>query len=71
MSWADDNLIGYDPSDYYEMTENEWEDGIHTDKNGIEYKLTDMTENHLRNTIKYFSGLDTSPLEKELLSRTN
>lgn len=48
-----------------------WEDGYHITKNREKLKLKEMTIEHLKNTIFYFRELeyDTSPLEKELLTR--
>jgi len=66
MSWVDDNLVY--PPDYYHRV-RDWENGIHVTKDGTEIKIESMTENHLKNTIKYFSWLDTSCLKKELKNR--
>ena len=67
MSWADEYLMGsyYDGSDRV----RDWKNGIHVIKDGSEIKIESMTENHLKNTIKYFKRLDTSFLKKELKNR--
>lgn len=48
-----------------------WEEGYHITSNKEKLALKKMTTNHLKNTISYFKKLeyDTSPLEKELLTR--
>ena len=74
MSYAEDegyDAYGYD--DFITKDEREWKNGFHIDKDGNEYKLCDMTENHLINAIKYFKkqGVDVSLLQKELNKRYN
>ena len=69
MSWAEDNLIDIYDEELDSSFEENWNDGIHIDRNGSEYKISKMTTKHLENTIKYFSGLDTSKLEEELKRR--
>mgnify|MGYP001600830983 CR=1 FL=1 len=50
--------------------ENGWASGFHTTRDGDELRLEDMTDDHLRNTIRFFKDkLDTTPLEEELASR--
>lgn len=74
MSWADDEgLDCYSAEDFMNKDEREWEKGIHVDQNGIEHKISDMTDSHLKNTIRYFQniGYDTYILENELINRNN
>ena len=52
-----------------EAREKMWRNGLHVDRKGKTWKLQDMTEFHLRMTIKYFDWLDVSPLKKELKKR--
>jgi hypothetical protein len=68
MSWIDDNFYNLEEPDYYELEEN-WEKGIHIDSNGKVYKLSEMTDNHLKNTINFFKFANTIELEKELQKR--
>jgi hypothetical protein len=49
--------------------EASWEAGYHKTSDDREIKLSEMTDAHIRNTIRYFSDHDTTPLEKELNSR--
>ena len=50
-----------------EVREEQWESGYHLQSNGVRILLTDMTQDHLVNTINYFKDLcDTSELEKLL-----
>lgn len=71
MSWAEDE--GYDAWDIPEYVGNEehWKAGFHYDQSGKEYKLTEMSDSHLYNTIKFFSskGWNVLPLEKETKRR--
>ena len=47
-----------------------WEDWIHYDRQWKEYLLKDMTDSHLRNTIKYFWEIyNVKPLINELQRR--
>jgi hypothetical protein len=78
MSWAEDegidgwSVTDFETEDYLHnnrLRQYEWENGFHTDKDGNEIPLTEMSERHLKNTIKYFAGLDTSALEAELVRR--
>lgn len=50
--------------------EESWQEGLHVTQEGDEIKIKDMSISHLKNTIKYFDGYDTSPLEKELSKRS-
>ena len=69
MSWAEDNNIDCWSEDDISVEKN-WNDGIHITKDGEEIKISEMTESHLKNTIKYFSRVaDVSILEKELANR--
>lgn len=70
MSWAEDNGIdGWDiecttPSD-------NWSSGIHIDSCGKVHYIEEMTDSHLKNTIKYFGekGFNTKILEEEYNNR--
>lgn len=62
-----DELIDYDRIDY--ERELDWQNGIHITRDGTEMMIKDMTTSHLKNTIRFFRSLDTSPLEKELKNR--
>lgn len=67
MSFAEDEGY-YDP----EMVplDTQWQRGYHTTKEGEELCLTEMTDAHLENTIKYFEDIySVEPLKKELISR--
>ena len=48
-----------------------WEDGFHETREGDRIKLTEMTDFHLQNTIRFFKirGYNTLPLERELKLR--
>jgi len=70
MSWAED--MGYDAyslEDLEEWREEDWKDGIHTDRNDNKLKLSEMSNQHLQNIIDYFEHLDTKPLKDELKRR--
>lgn len=74
MSWADDGGIGWgwceeDEDDIQERREEDWKNGIHFDKDFKEWKIRDMTDFHLLNTIKYFKYYNTKPLLKEAKKR--
>ena len=73
MSYAEDEGIDSYWADEISPADNirveEWENGFHTDREGNEIPLSEMTTSHLKNTIKFFSGLDTSALEAELERR--
>jgi len=52
--------------------EKQWRKGIHETKNGALLKISEMSEQHLINTIKLFTEeFNTAPLEKELKKRQN
>lgn len=66
MSASDDLDYGWiDIIPHEEM----WRNGYHETREGEELLLSEMTESHLRNTIKYFCHLDVEPLEEELRRR--
>lgn len=71
MSWAEEN--GYDAWDIPNWAGNEeaWKSGIHYDQNDKEYKLTEMTDSHLKATIRLFGtkGWDITPLKSEAYRR--
>ena len=78
MSWAEEEGIdGWGVTDFEiedynnnnKLRIDEWENGFHTDKNGNEIPLSEMSENHLRNTIKFLDNL--SKLKEELERRLN
>jgi len=67
MSIADYYYDMYDPC---EATTLEWESRIHEDQNWKEWRLSEMTDSHLLNTIIYFNkNVDTTPLQNELTKR--
>ncbi len=49
--------------------EEQWRSGFHITANGETLRLKDMTTQHLKNAIAYFTELDVSPFEKELSRR--
>jgi len=49
--------------------ERRWKRGKHKTKEGEIIKIKDMETSHLRNTINFFSNLDTLPLKRELNKR--
>lgn len=73
MSWAEDNGIdvdyGFNDGVGEGYLENLWREGEHETRDGENIKLSEMTTQHLKNTINYFDSLDTTPLEKELKRR--
>jgi hypothetical protein len=77
MSWAEDNDIDIYSSldeDLYDFAkvhlEEMWTSGFHKTKDGRTLRIKDMTDEHLRNTIRYFSNrCSTAPLEMELACR--
>lgn len=72
MSWLEDNGLDFWEEDFsMEEREDDWRSGIHIDIDGNEHKLSEMTISHLKNTIKFFNYLDTTPLEEELKRRNS
>jgi len=70
MSFAEDNGIDdYSMIDELNNIELLWQKGIHKDKNGNEWKISEMETRHLKNTINYFNMFDTKPLKRELKKR--
>lgn len=49
--------------------ELEWRDGYHTTSDDREIKITEMTEQHILNVMRYFNDHDTSPLDQEIKNR--
>jgi hypothetical protein len=69
MAYIEENNLMAEPESPNEI-EQGWQEGFHTTREGVEMRLEEMTEEHLKNTIRYFEGkLDVSPLEAELESR--
>ncbi len=76
MAWAEENNIDCweveDVNIWYESFEENWNKGVHIDRDGVKHKLSKMTTQHLINTIRYFKyDCDTSELKKELIKRRN
>ena len=70
MSYAEDNGIDdYSMIDELNNIDLFWQKGMHKDQNGNEWKLSEMTNQHLINTIECFSMFDTEPLKEELKKR--
>lgn len=72
MSWAEDEGIDTDlpdPEELRQWKEQEWRSGFHKDKDGNKHLLSEMTNEHLKNTIKFFYRCDTSILQNELNKR--
>ena len=70
MAWSDENVT--ELSDDFFIYEYYWEIGKHKDRKGKIHNINEMSEKHLRNTIKYFKGLsDTSILENQLIGKDN
>ena len=67
MSYTED--MGYFEPNIYELSDD-WEKGIHIDRDGNEHEIKKMTDIHLLNTIKLFKDIfDTSALEEEAKKR--
>ena len=70
MSYAEDNGIDdYSMIDELNNIELLWQKGIHKDQNNNEWKLSEMSTQHLINTIERFKMFDTEPLKEELKKR--
>ena len=70
MSYAEDNGIDdYSMIDELNNIELLWQKGIHKDQNNNEWKLSEMSTQHLINTIECFKMFDTEPLKEELKKR--
>lgn len=71
MSWAEDEGIdAWCDHDMVPRQVQSWRYGVHTDKQGKNYKIVEMTDEHLLNTLKYFvDKYDTSVLESEIRRR--
>ena len=66
MSYAEDNGIDdYSMIDELNNIELLWQKGIHKDQNNNEWKLSEMSTQHLINTIECFKMFDTEPLKYE------
>lgn len=69
MSWVEDELLdSYDIEECIDL-EEKWENGFHIDESGKEYKLEELTTQHLKNIINYFKGYNLEHLKKELKKR--
>lgn len=70
MAYEDYNMdfYPYDMSGVIDR-EQDWKNGIHEDRNGHTHEITEMSDSHLINTIKFFDTLDTTPLKQELKRR--
>lgn len=70
MCWEDKEAdVDFDRFNDDDSREDDWRNGVHTDKEDKVYQISEMTDSHLRNTINHFVRLDTSPLQKELDKR--
>jgi len=69
MSYA--QMMGYDSMEYPEYLSNEsnWENGYHIDQGELRHEIKEMSDSHLLATIRYFSHLDTRPLQREAKAR--
>lgn len=69
MAYIEENNLMAEPEGPTEI-EQGWQEGFHTTREGEEMRLEEMTDIHLKNTIRYFEGkLDVTPLRDELHSR--
>jgi len=64
-------MMGYDSMELPEYLSNEsnWENGYHIDQREQRHEIKDMSDSHLLATIRYFSHLDTKPLQREVKRR--
>lgn len=71
MSWVEDEGIdAYCEEQINPRHVISWKYGKHTDKKGNTYLITDMTDEHLINTIRYFENkYDVTVLRNELIKR--
>lgn len=65
-----DVMWGWEEDSFSEL-ERKWASGWHEDQNGKKWRLKDMTDFHLKNTINYFNDhdCDISPLLKQAKKR--
>lgn len=59
----------YDDPPMHRFNEEHWSNGYHYDINDKKYKISEMTDQHLLNTIDYFNGSNTKPLIEEARRR--
>lgn len=71
MSWAEEEGIDALDVPEYIYNEENWKNGFHVTQDEKIIRLSDMETKHIKNTIRYFSDIDTSPLEEELNKRLN
>ena len=70
MSYTEDNgLDEYSMIDEMHDIEILWQKGIHKDQHNNEWKLSEMSTQHLINIIECFKMFDTEPLKEELKKR--
>ena len=68
MIWEEESEGG-DWGPPFTALEQDWLEGVHTDKQGNTHDIEDMSDDYLMNVINMFEDLDTSPLEEELKKR--
>lgn len=67
MSYTDDECFYCDGSEDFDKSIQEWGNGFHIDRDGNRYEISEMTTEHLKNTIEYFKDeFDISILQEEL-----
>ena len=64
-------MMGYDSIELpgYLSNESNWKNGYHIDQRELRHEIKEMSELHLLATIRYFSSLDTRPLQREAKAR--
>lgn len=71
MSWAsDEGIDAFFETDTKHKSVEAWKYKKHIDKNGKEYKFSDLEDSHLINIYKKFDGIyDMQPILEEIESR--